>query len=439
MRDKFATLSGVGLAAMAMAAVAVPTAAQAADGSVTLSAEQWQAIQQQMAQDHKDIEQLKAALKSNTQQATQAQATATEAKETAKKADEKASTSGGALAKAAAWAADTKISGRMYFNVSTISAHDYAGNSIDSKKGGGFELKRFYIGIDHKFNSVLSGNITTDVTAASGSGAQLYVKKAYLSAKFSPALDVRLGATDLPWIPYVEGIYGHRYIENTLTDLDHFGTSSDWGVHVQGKLANGLINYQVSAVNGAGYKTIKMTKSIDFEGRLALEYHGFNAAIGGYTGKLGKDDGSNTIYHTANRFNALLAYKGDLGMVPFTIGGEYFHAKNWNNVTGSQSFAAGGLLTDDVTSEGYSIFASVKPLPKIGVFGRYDWVKPDKEFAPLQTEHYFNVGIEYSPAKIVDLALVYKRDKGNDNVSIGHLSSSMQTRDEFGLYSRFRW
>jgi len=431
MRDKILALSGVGL--MALATAAMPTAAQAADGSVTLSAEQWQVIQAQMAQDHKDIQDLKAALQASNQKATQAQATATQANETAKKADEKASTSGGALAKAAAWAAETKISGRMYYNISSISQDDYGGNSIPNKKGGGFELKRFYVSIDHKFNSVLSGDITTDVTGASGSGAQLYVKKAYLSAKFSPALDIRLGATDMPWIPYVEGIYGHRYIENTLTDMYHFGTSSDWGVHAQGKLANGIINYQVSVTNGAGYKTIKMTKSIDVEGRLAFEYHGFNAAIGGKTGKLGKDDGSNTIYHTANRFDALVAYKGEVGMLPLTIGGEYFHATNWNNVTGSIS------QTADVSSEGYSIFASVKPLPKIGVFGRYDWITPDKTFNPDQKARYFNVGIEYSPAKIVDLALVYKHDSGDNGVVIGHLGSGVQKRDEIGLYGRFRW
>ena len=93
MRDKILALSGVGL--MALAAAAMPTAAQAADGSVTLSAEQWQAIQAQMAQDHKDIQDLKAALQASNQKATQAQATATQANETAKKADEKAKVYGG--------------------------------------------------------------------------------------------------------------------------------------------------------------------------------------------------------------------------------------------------------------------------------------------------------------------------------------------------------
>ncbi|WP_095012584.1 hypothetical protein [Tsuneonella mangrovi] len=379
------------------------------------------------------IDALQSQLDATKSQADAAATAANQAATTAAAANETATAAKASKADlgSASWAADTKISGRMYFNMSTISADDAAGNNV--QKGGGFEFKRFYVGIDHKFNDVLSGNITTDVTSANGSGAQLYVKKAYLRANFSKALDVRLGATDMPWIPYVEGIYGHRYIENTLTDLDKFGTSSDWGVHVQGKLADGLVNYQVSATNGAGYKTIKMTKSIDLEGRLALSYHGFNAAIGGHTGKLGKDDGTTTNLKTANRFDALLAYKGKVSAVPFTIGGEYFHATNWNNVTGAIS------PTMDISSEGYSIFASIQPVDKWGVFGRYDWVKPNKELAPLQVNHYFNVGVEYSPAKIVDIALVYKRDSGDDGIAIGHLGSGQATRDEFGIYSRFRW
>jgi hypothetical protein len=442
------------LSVIALAAAcgwAVPAQAKTQSGSVTLTAEQWQAIQSELSEVHElrqEVDQLKASQQATQQQATQAQAAATQAQtaavaanDTAKAATDSAkaatvtaqaaSAKGDAFAGAAKWAADTKISGRMYFNMSAISADDASGNNV--QKGGGFELKRFYVGIDHKFNSVLSGNITTDVTGASGAGATLYVKKAYLDAKFSKALDVRLGATDMPWIPYVEGIYGLRYVDKTLTDLDSFGTSSDWGVHVMGSLADGVISYQVSAVNGAGYKTIKMTKAVDLEGRLSLSYHGFNAAIGGYTGKLGKDDGTNAIAHTADRFNALLAYKGNIGMVPFTVGGEYFHATNWSNVTGSLS------PTMDISSEGYSVFASVKPAAQWGLFGRYDWVKPNKQQLPLQVDHYFNVGVEYSPTKIVDLALVYKRDSGDGGIKIGNLGSGQATRDEVGIYSRFRW
>jgi len=364
------------------------------------------------------------------QAATAAQAQAGEATQVAQQAATDATSAkerGGVLADAAKWAADTKISGRMYYNISSISAEDALGNDVESD--GGFALKRFYLGVDHKFNDTFSGNITTDVTAASGDGAHLYVKKAYLEAKIAKELKLRVGAADMPWIPYAEGIYGYRHIEKTLTDLDSFGTSSDWGVHASGDLADGHVSYQVSAINGAGYKTIKPTKSIDLEGRLSVNYGGFNAAVGGYTGKLGMDVQGAMPYRTASRFNALLAYKDKVGGMPVTFGGEYFTASNWKVLESSPEDKA----------EGYSLFASLSPVDKWSVFGRYDWIQPFKKTAPLKENTFFMLGLQYSPAKIVDFAIVYKRDDADGGLKIGNLGSGQATRDEIGLYGQFRF
>ncbi|WP_338468441.1 hypothetical protein RXV95_07795 [Novosphingobium sp. ZN18A2] len=358
-------------------------------------------------------------------QASTAQTTAVAAQSKAEVASDKASKP--VLADAVKWAADTKVSGRMYFNVSSVSADDENGNNVE--KDGGFQIKRFYVGIDHKFNNTLSGNITTDVRQIGGVGQTLFIKKAFLQARFSKAAIVRLGSADMPWIPYVEGVYGYRHIENTITDLDHEGNSADWGVHVMGSLANGIVNYQVSAVNGAGYRNPQFTKTIDLEGRVSVAYKGIQAAVGGYTGKLGKDVQGGYAPHTASRFDALLGYKGKAGNVGYSIGGEYFFAKNWTHVNTVESDAA----------EGYSIFASVQPAPKWSVFGRYDWVQPNKHLNPIQKDRYFNAGIQFSPAKIVDLALVYKRDNADGMLQIGNLGAGQATRDEIGLYGQFRW
>jgi hypothetical protein len=211
------------------------------------------------------------------------------------------------------WWNDTKVSGRMYWDLTNIQ-HDKDG--VDqSDQGYGFDIKRFYLGVDHKFSDMFSGNITTDFQYSSDiNSTELYIKKAYLEAKISPELVVRAGATDLPWIPFVEDVYGYRYIENTLTDRLKFGTSSDWGVHASGKLAGGLISYAVAAVDGAGYKKPLRSQGMDFEGRVSLNYMNFIAAVGGYSGKLGKDktgDPIGSTPNTATRFNALLAYKTD--------------------------------------------------------------------------------------------------------------------------------
>jgi hypothetical protein len=425
-----------------LAVAALPNQAQAKGkaGTVTLTAEQWQEIQaklQELDQLHQDVDALKTAQQTTQDQATQAQTTATQAQTAAAQAQTAATTAQTTATDAAkdaknsivplAWAKDTKISGRMYYNLSDITRKV---NGNKTENDGGFQIKRFYLGVDHRFNSVLSGNITTDVSEIGGTGQALYIKKAYLQAKFSPALTVRAGSADLPWIPYVEGIYGYRYVENTLTDRMKFGTSADWGVHVLGDLAGGAISYDFAAVDGGGYRNPQLTNTVDFEGRISAKYKGFNVAVGGYTGKLGKNvDGSPAPLHTATRLDALIAYKNSL----FTLGGEYFWAKNWTQVTS---------LAED-KADGWSVFGNVNIAPKISVFGRYDWTKPHKDTAPTLKDQYFNGGVQYEAFKNVDFALVYKHEKaenGTVSTSNGTIGGSTGgTYDEFGVWGMFQF
>ena len=70
-----------------------------------------------------------------------------------------------AKAEAPGWWGSTTISGKAFLNVSNIhqTSTDLAGNKTDNAQNGTqTELKRFYVGIDHKFNDVFSANITTD-------------------------------------------------------------------------------------------------------------------------------------------------------------------------------------------------------------------------------------------------------------------------------------
>jgi hypothetical protein len=335
----------------------------------------------------------------------------------------------------AGWWDNTSISGRMYWDITNISnTHNHVD---DSANGASFDLKRFYLGIDHTFDPIFSANLTTDVTyIGANSVTQLFVKKAYLQAKLDDAFVVRIGSADLPWIPYAEDQYGYRYVENTVADRTKFGTSADWGLHILGKFANGLLSYQVSVISGAGYKKPIRTEGPDFEGRLSLDYQGFQLAVGGYSGHLGQTHATSpTVYHAANRFNALAAYKAD----GFRVGVEYFYADNWTQVTSSTTSHAYGV----------SPFASYQFDPQWSVFGRYDYVKPYSDVARRSFENnYYNVGITYSPAKIVDFALVYKHDAGDNgffgdsNGTIGgtaFAAANDGAYDEIGVWGQVRW
>jgi hypothetical protein len=339
------------------------------------------------------------------------------------------------------WWTNTTISGRDYWDITNIS-HKRNGVA-QTDEGTSFDIKRFYISIDHTFDDMFSADVTTDVTYVSGESlTQVYLKKAYLQAKISDALIIRVGSTDLPWIPFVEDVYGYRYVENTLIDRTKYGTSADWGLHVMGKLADGLIGYQFSAVNGAGYKNPRRTGSVDLEGRVNLKYDDFVLAVGGYSGKLGPAHGT-TTYHTATRFDALAAYTSK----QIRVGVEYYSANDWMSVT------AFPKRTDK--ADGVSAFASFQFDPQWAVFGRYDWVMPKSSSAALfgtsaanksMKDSYFNVGVTWSPAKIVDISLVYKHEKGGggfistSNGTIGGLGAGTSgTYDEVGIWGQFRW
>jgi hypothetical protein len=335
------------------------------------------------------------------------------------------------------WEANTKVGATMFGDISNINQKDDGVNQPNN--GTNYDIKRFYIIIDHRFNDVFSANVTTDFNYDSGPAAatQLYLKKAYIQAKLSNALVIRLGSADLPWVPFVENLYGHRYVDNVLIDRTKFGTSADWGLHVSGAFANGMFNYAVSAIDGSGYKkpaigTANRTNYIDLEGRVSAHIANFTAAVGGYTGRLGKDVVGTPTFHNAERFDALLAYTDKR----IRLGGEYFWARDWNDVTQP-------IASKTTRSDGYSVFGSFNVTQKVAIFGRYDWVKPKEDTAPTETDNYFNFGISYHPIEVVDFALVYKRDKvdnglfSTSNGVIGGVAAG--TYDEVGLFTQVKF
>lgn len=342
-----------------------------------------------------------------------------------------------AKSSASGWWNGTTIGGRSFFNVSNIhqTSTDLAGNRTKSAQNGTqTELKRFYLIVDHKFDDVFSADLTTDFRYnANGTSKDtvVFVKKAYVQAKLSPAFFVRVGEADLGWAPYVESLYGYRFVENTLIDRTRFGTTTEWGVHIGGTFGDGLVSYAASAVNGAGYKTLaRSSDTIDLEGRVNVNpVRNVSIGVGGYIGKLGKSAANlpdAATPHTARRIDAAVAYTDKR----VRLGGEYFAASDWNNVTTA--------LRDK--SDGWSAFGSFAFTPKVGVFGRYDWLKPSKEQNPAMRDNYFNVGLDFKPINPLDLALVYKHERTTkgllptSNGTIGGADSG--SYDEVGLFGQ---
>jgi hypothetical protein len=335
------------------------------------------------------------------------------------------------------WFANTTIGGKAFFNVSNIhqTSTDLLGNRTDNAQNGTqTELKRFYLIVDHKFDNIFSANLTTDFRySANGvsKDTSVFVKNAYVQAKLDPAFFVRVGEAPLAWAPFVESLYGYRFVENTLIDRTRFGTTTDWGVHVGGTLANGVVSYAASAINGAGFKTLsRSSDTIDLEGRVSVNpVKNITLGVGGYTGKLGKSAAnlpSSATPHNAQRLDAVAAYTDKR----IHAGFEYFAAKNWNTVTTAAKDK----------SDGWSAFGSFAFTPQIALFGRYDSLKPSKDINPAVKEHYFNVGTDYKPIPPLDFAVVYKRDRASSglisttNGTIG--GADHGTYDELGLFGQ---
>ena len=339
------------------------------------------------------------------------------------------------------WWNNTTVGGTVFADASYINNRNDGVKNAQS--GADYDIKRAYLAVDHKFNDVFSANFTTDFTYDSTTKAtQLYIKKAYLQAHLSDALNIRAGAADTTWIPFVESLYGYRFVEKTFIDDYGYGTSSDWGLHAFGSLLDHHVGYAFSVVDGAGYKVpaigaANRTDTVDIEGRVNVTYSHFTVAVGGYDGKLGKSSTGTPSFHTAERFDAVAAYTDSR----VRVGVEYMWAKYYSDVLQSNP-----LKTN--SSEGVSTFASFNFTPQISVFGRYDWLKPQRDTAPSFTSNYFNIGVDYKPIGPLDFALVYKHDSvlngllSTGNGTIGTLTSpalGKGTYDEVGLFTQVKF
>ena len=300
---------------------------------------------------------------------------------------------------------NTKLSGKMFFDFTSIDDKNSDKGKSD-KSGIGLDVKRFYLGVDHKFNDIWSANLTTDFNYASSDGqTSVFVKKAYVQGKFDDAAVFRVGSSDMPWIPFAEKYYGFRYVENTITDRLKYGNSSDWGLHLAGDIgASKSLNYAVSVVNGNGYKNPGRSKGVDFEGRVGfIPFENMVVAVGGYSGHRGQETENIDAAHTAERGDFMVAYASKA----FRLGAEYFTAKNWNNVLSP--------LADK--ADGYSLWGSVAVADNVNLFARYDSAKLSKSLDRDAKDTYYNAGVEYQVTKGFKLAGVWKHGKVDKSVA----------------------
>ncbi len=335
----------------------------------------------------------------------------------------------GSAATRAAEPGETTIGGRAFIDLTNVD--ETSNGAKTDASGNGLDVKRFYFNLAHQFDKIWSVNLTTDFNyVANDSETQLFVKKAYAEAKFNDKFALRLGSADTPLLPFLEGIYGYRFIETMVVERIGFEASADWGAHILGAFGNGKAHYAVSAINGAGYKTMTRSQGLDLDTRVDFEpINGLTLALFYRTGKRGLDKPSITTFHTADRTEILAAYVKP----KFRVGAEFFQADNWNTVLNP--------LAD--SSDGHSVWATFNVKKNVQLFVRSDEAKPSKDLAPALDNKYVNLGVIFTPVAKVDLAIVYKQDKveggtlKTSNGTIGATTGALEGKhNEIGLWAQ---
>jgi hypothetical protein len=295
----------------------------------------------------------------------------------------------------------TKVGGTMFLDLTNIDQTNRGARTDAS--GSGFDVKRFYLSIDHTFDDVWSANLTTDFSYTGSNGeTRLFVKKAYVQGVFSKLAALRVGSASMPWIPFVEHWYGYRFVENTLVDRMKFGNSADWGAHLYGD--NGVFNYQVSAINGGGYKNTSRSGHVDFAARVGVQpIEGLVFAAGAYDGDLGNDTATSPSLRSARRYDAMAAWNHH----GLRLGSEWFRADNWKNVTTPLADAA----------DGWSVWGSYD-FQRMSMFARYDRVNPSKTLDASLTDTYWNAGVAFPVTEGVKIAIAYKDERLRNDTSV---------------------
>jgi hypothetical protein len=91
----------------------------------------------------------------------------------------------------------TKIGGRVYADITSKEIEDEGTGIKSNDSGVGVDVKRFYFTVTHDFNAVWSAQFQSDIgDKPTGSRRyDVFVKKAYIQAKLSPAATFRLGSS----------------------------------------------------------------------------------------------------------------------------------------------------------------------------------------------------------------------------------------------------
>ncbi len=327
-----------------------------------------------------------------------------------------------------------------------------------TNRSQGLAVDRAYLTAKYSINDDWMMRITTDVhldTGLSSKNNNIFLKYAYVQGKLlGDAVVLRLGQSHTPWIDHEEHLWAHRYVSPVFIDKHGFEASSDLGIGLKGKLADGLVRYFVTATDGAGYSHPGMhfdadanawksglPKAFDYSGRLGIyPLPGMTLDLQARTGFKG------TKYFDTSTFHTTLGTKHTLYQVMATYGSghDWRVGANYVQEKADRKADTVGATPTNITARtdkttGYALWgwSKLSGTP-FGAFGQYDYDRVKRSTAagitPKTNRYLF--GLEYFPAKQVTLSLVYDYSKTTDSK---FTAGAMAKNTTYGLYSQFKY
>ena len=150
-----------------------------------------------------------------------------------------------------------------YFYKTGGDAQPFGGTSQFSqplpKDSSGFQIRRLQLSYDYTFSEEFFTRFLVEGNEQSldpKGRLSLYMKWAYLEWKdLIPMSSLYIGLVPTPTWINVEGLWGYRSIEKTITDFRGLGSLTDMGVHLHGTLfSEGSVGYSLMIGNGNAQK-----------------------------------------------------------------------------------------------------------------------------------------------------------------------------------------
>jgi hypothetical protein len=172
---------------------------------------------------------------------------------------------------------DTKVSGILF-------AH-YGYLLTDGSDGyNEFGLDRAYLVAESKLSGHLATRLTLDADRLKATTLpddsevtvdtkyRVFVKHAYLEGRWeSYGLKTRGGIIDTPYAPYYDKFVGIRYVIESFPKQNKVLETADIGAGLWGNHADGLLDWNVSLLNGEGYSKPEIDEGKAVQARVIVD------------------------------------------------------------------------------------------------------------------------------------------------------------------------